>query len=91
MNTCCALLEESFLPHEAGRWYVSDPGRAQDLERLRERALLREFRTCVDAGGPVYETAPASYRSPNKAIMRLLGRWSDRCYNPSASSLVGIR
>jgi DNA modification methylase len=38
-----AILEESFLQDEAGRWYVPDPGRAQDLERLRERALLREF------------------------------------------------
>ncbi len=25
------------------RWYVPDPARAQDLERLREKALLREF------------------------------------------------
>lgn len=25
------------------RWYVPDPNRAQDLERLREKALLREF------------------------------------------------
>ncbi|MCL6560625.1 MAG: DNA methylase, partial [Firmicutes bacterium] len=26
-----------------GRWYVPDPNRAADLEKLRERALLREF------------------------------------------------
>ena len=25
------------------RWYVADPGKAGDLEKLRERALLREF------------------------------------------------
>ncbi|MFC1805398.1 DNA methyltransferase [Planctomycetota bacterium] len=25
------------------RWYVPDPGKAQDLEKLRDRALLREF------------------------------------------------
>lgn len=25
------------------RWYVPDPNRAQDLEKLRERSLLREF------------------------------------------------
>ena len=25
------------------RWYVPDPGKSQDLERLRERTLLREF------------------------------------------------
>jgi hypothetical protein len=47
-----AILEESFLQDEAGRWYVPDlQGRAQDLERLRERALLREFRTYVEGLG----------------------------------------
>jgi hypothetical protein len=46
-----AILEESFLQDEAGRWYVPDPGRAQDLERLRERALLREWRTYVEGRG----------------------------------------
>ncbi len=25
------------------RWYVPDPGRAQDLEKVRDRALLKEF------------------------------------------------
>src|SRR5690606_27833269 len=25
------------------RWYVPDPNKAADLEKLRERALLREF------------------------------------------------
>ena len=30
--------------HEAkDRWYVPDPNKAGDLEKLRERALLREF------------------------------------------------
>jgi hypothetical protein len=31
------------------RWYVPDPGKAEDLERLRERALLREFAVYRDA------------------------------------------
>ena len=26
-----------------GRWYVPDPNKAGDLEKLRERALMREF------------------------------------------------
>ena len=26
-----------------GRWYVPDPNTATDLERLREKALLKEF------------------------------------------------
>ncbi|HBY97803.1 MAG TPA: DNA methylase [Chloroflexi bacterium] len=45
------LLEESFLEDAAGRWYVPDPNRAQDLEKLRERALLREFATYVEGRG----------------------------------------
>ena len=37
------LLEQSFLPDDEGRWYVPDPNRAEDLEKLRLRGLLREF------------------------------------------------
>jgi DNA modification methylase len=32
------------------RWYVPDPQKAGDLEKLRERALLREFATYLPAG-----------------------------------------
>ena len=31
------------------RWYVADPSKAADLEKLRERALLKEFATYKDA------------------------------------------
>ncbi len=37
------LLEQNFLQDEAGRWYVPDPNKATDLEKLRQKALLREF------------------------------------------------
>jgi DNA methylase len=37
------LLEENFLQDEHERWYVPDPARGADLEKLRTRALLREF------------------------------------------------
>jgi hypothetical protein len=46
-----AILEENFLQDEADRWYVPDPGHSQDLEKLRERALLREFREYVAGRG----------------------------------------
>jgi len=37
------MLEQNFVQDEAGRWYVPNPARAGDLEKLRRRALLREF------------------------------------------------
>lgn len=39
------LLEENFLQDEVGRWYVPDPNRAEDLEKLRLKSLLRVFET----------------------------------------------
>ena len=45
------LLEENFLQDEAGRWYVPDPNKAEDLEKLRLRGLLREFQGYVEGRG----------------------------------------
>jgi hypothetical protein len=42
------LLEQNFLQDDQGRWYVPDPNKASDLEALRHRALLREFRSTLD-------------------------------------------
>lgn len=45
------LLEGSFLQDGQGRWYVPDPKKAEDLERLRTRGLLREFQAYVEGRG----------------------------------------
>jgi hypothetical protein len=37
------LLQQNFLEDDHDRWYVPDPSRFIDLEKLRERALLAEF------------------------------------------------
>jgi predicted RNA-binding Zn-ribbon protein involved in translation (DUF1610 family) len=42
------LLEQNFLQDGQGRWYVPDPNRAGDLEALRLKGLLREFRGYVE-------------------------------------------
>jgi predicted RNA-binding Zn-ribbon protein involved in translation (DUF1610 family) len=39
------LLEQNFLQDGAGRYYVPDPANAEDLEKLRRKALLQEFAT----------------------------------------------
>jgi hypothetical protein len=36
-------LEESFLQDAEDRWYVPDPQKSEDLEKLRTRSLLKEF------------------------------------------------
>ena len=46
-----AMLEQNFLQDEQGRWYVPDPTRSGDLEKLRRRALLREFASYAEGRG----------------------------------------
>jgi DNA-directed RNA polymerase subunit RPC12/RpoP len=45
------------------RWYVPDPNKAQDLEKLRERALLKEFWEYLPPG---YQ--PAAPEGPQAAL-----------------------
>lgn len=45
------LLEQNFVQDEGGRWYVPDPKKASDLEKLRRRALLREFEAYASGRG----------------------------------------
>jgi hypothetical protein len=37
------ILEQNLLQDEQGRWYVPDPNKASDLEKIRNKALMREF------------------------------------------------
>jgi len=45
------LLAESFLKDDQDRWYAPDPGKAEDLDRLRERGLLKEFAAYRESKG----------------------------------------
>jgi len=45
------MLNQNFLEDEEDRWYVPDPNKEADLEKLRERALLREFDEYVASKG----------------------------------------
>jgi predicted RNA methylase len=48
--------DENLRAKAKDRWYVPDPNKAGDLEKLRERALLREF----------WEYLPPGYKSTNR-------------------------
>jgi len=45
-NSCRNLTKDEPLLQQRAteRWYVADPSKAQDLEKLRENHLLREFK-----------------------------------------------
>lgn len=45
------MLEENFLQDDAGKWYVPDPNEESDLQKLRLKALLREFKGYVEGNG----------------------------------------
>jgi DNA modification methylase/rubredoxin len=45
------ILEQNFLEDADGHWRVPDPSKATDLERLRLKALLREFETYLKGTG----------------------------------------
>jgi hypothetical protein len=45
------LLEQNFLKDEQDCWYLPDPARQEDLEKLRERSLLREFQEYAQGKG----------------------------------------
>ena len=37
------ILQENFLQDESGKWYIPDPSKHKDLEKIRIRSLLKEF------------------------------------------------
>jgi len=45
------ILEENFLIDENDNWYVPDPNKQVDLERVRKRSLLREFSEYLNYSG----------------------------------------
>jgi hypothetical protein len=83
------MLEENFLQEASGRWYVPDPKRAEDLERLRAKTLLKEFSTYVDSKGKLNRfRSEAIYAGFKEAwarrdyatIARVGGRLPDELY-----------
>ena len=68
------MLAQSFLRDKADRWYVPDPARQEDLEQLRERALLREYGEYVEGKGRLRTFRTEAVRAGFKRA------WADRDY-----------
>ncbi|HET7275004.1 MAG TPA: DNA methyltransferase [Longimicrobiaceae bacterium] len=68
------LLQDNFLPTADG-WTLPDAGRSEDLERIRERSLLREFSRYL----PPHSSRKSGYRL--EALRAGFRRaWRDRDY-----------
>ncbi len=57
------LLERSCLQDDEGRWYVPDPKKEADLEKLRKRERLKEFATYAAGKGPLKHFSLAAVRA----------------------------
>lgn len=45
------ILKQNFLQDADGKWYVPDHNKASDLEKVRQRALLKEFKEYTESTG----------------------------------------
>jgi len=45
------ILELNFLQDETGKWYIPDHNKASDLEKIRQRMLLKEFKDYANSTG----------------------------------------
>lgn len=68
------ILDQNFLQDDKGRWYVPDPNKLSDLEKLREKALLREFDEYKDGEGMLKVFRTEAVRAGFKAC------WQNRDY-----------
>jgi predicted RNA methylase len=57
------LLEGSCLQDDEGRWYVPDPKKEADLEKLRKRERLKEFGGYAGGKGPLKQFSLAAVRA----------------------------
>ncbi len=69
------ILDQNFLQDEEGRWYVPDPNKQADLEKLREKALLREFEQYKEGKGKLKVFRSEAVRAGFKAC------WKNKDYH----------
>ncbi len=57
------LLEQAFLQDDQGRWYVPDPKKEADLEKVRKRERLKEFAEYAAGRGSLRHFSLAAIRT----------------------------
>jgi hypothetical protein len=68
------ILEQNFLEDGDGKWYIPDPSNLKDLEKIREKSLLREFQTYVESKSKLKQFRLESIRAGFKK------KWSENDY-----------
>jgi DNA modification methylase len=68
------ILEQNFLQNDDNKWHIPDPSKLNDLEKLREKSLLREFKTYVDSKGKLKQFRLEAIRAGFKK------KWSENNY-----------
>ncbi len=69
------ILEENFLQDEEGRWYIPDLNRRSDLEKIREKNLLKEFEDYKKSKGRLKKFRTEAVRAGFKKA------WHEKDYN----------
>ena len=67
------ILEQNFLEDD-GKWHIPDSTNSKDLEKLREKSLLREFQTYVESKSKLKQFRLESIRAGFKK------KWSENDY-----------
>ena len=67
------ILEQNFV-QEDGKWHIPDPTKLKDLEKLREKPLLREFQTYVESKSKLKQFRLEAIRAGFKK------KWSENDY-----------
>lgn len=57
------LLEQNFLQDDQGRWYIPDPSKQVDMEKLRRRELLREYAAYTGGRGKLKSVRSEAVRA----------------------------
>lgn len=73
------LLEENFLQGEHGKWYVPDVNKQSDLEKLRDKKLLKEFDEYRDSKGKLKKFRTEAIRAGFKYC------WKEKDYKTIVS------